>query len=249
MTLQSSAFLGNQQMRLRWHCRRGLRELDILLEKFLQNRYPYSTQQEQKVFEALLSHKDHILLAWFTQNAYPPKYALLVRAILNAYPQSDFDCYLGLGSNMQNPKGQLQKALQKISDIPHTRCLAISAVYKSLPVGNTHQPHFLNAVVYLKTKFSAHALLEILQDIETAQGRIRSGRKNEPRTLDLDILLYDNQSTQTEKLVLPHPGLYQRAFVLKPLCDIAPNLKLPNGKTAREALSALGDISHLCEPI
>ncbi len=137
---------------------------------------------------------------------------------------------MGLGSNLDNPIEQIKKALQALKLLPNTHLKTQSALYRSKPLGSQNQPDYINAVAMLATKLSPLVLLEHLQVIENEQGRVRGAERWGPRTLDLDMLLYDNLQLQQTRLILPHPGLYERAFVLYPLYDCSPDLILPNGQ-------------------
>ena len=156
--------------------------------------------------------------------------------------------YIGLGSNLDRPILQLKTGIASLQQLPDTQFLSGSHFYQTVPIGFAHQPDFINAVVALKTTLSAQKLLQALQKIENTQGRIRSSEKNAARTLDLDLLLYGENvfDQSTPGLIVPHPRLEVRAFVLVPLLEIAPHLVLPNGKQVRDCLSALGDTRMLC---
>lgn len=143
--------------------------------------------------------------------------------------------YIGLGSNLTNPMRQVLTALEELSKLPNTHLLHHSSLYQSPPLGPPDQPDYINAVAGLKTALSPLELLDYLQNLEKQHGRVRK-QKWQARTLDLDILLYNQQQWKTVRLTLPHPGLYQRHFVLYPLAECAPNLLLPNGQTMSEAL-------------
>lgn len=134
--------------------------------------------------------------------------------------------WLGLGSNLDDPAGQLRSALRALRAHLSIQVLAVSAFYRTIPVGGpAGQPMFCNAAVKLATCLSPPALLDVLQSIEQAHGRVRDVRWG-PRTLDLDILAYADVKQQTETLTLPHPRAHERGFVLVPLADIAPDLYL-----------------------
>lgn len=135
--------------------------------------------------------------------------------------------YIGIGSNLQDPLAQVQRALVALSLIPESRLVAQSRMYRSEPMGPQDQPSYINAVAALETNLSALALLRHLQAIEQAQGRIRNGTHWGPRTLDLDMLLFGGESINQSELVVPHPGLHERNFVLYPLYDIGPELVIP----------------------
>jgi 2-amino-4-hydroxy-6-hydroxymethyldihydropteridine diphosphokinase len=148
--------------------------------------------------------------------------------------------YIGLGSNLENPHLQLSKALHALAQLPTTTVVATSALYQSMPVGPQNQPDYLNAVVALDTVLEPLALLDALQTIEAQQGRARKEHWG-ARTLDLDILLFGNHIINTPRLIIPHPYLSQRSFVLMPLADISPDLQLPDGQW-------LVDLVKLCPP-
>jgi len=131
--------------------------------------------------------------------------------------------YVGLGSNLENPRQQLARAFQALRKLRESRVIARSSLYSSPPMGPPGQPDYLNAVVALQTRLSAPVLLTALQRIESAQGRVRKQHWG-PRTLDLDLLLYADQVSAQPALTLPHPGIATRAFVLYPLAEIAPDL-------------------------
>ena len=138
--------------------------------------------------------------------------------------------FIGMGSNLEQPRQQLSSALAALDCLPNTRLLADSGIYQSqamtLADDREPQPDYLNAVVKLDTRLQPHELLDRLQDIETAQGRTREKRWG-ARTLDLDILMYDDMNIHDERLTLPHPGMAERDFVLYPLYKIEPTLEIP----------------------
>jgi len=136
---------------------------------------------------------------------------------------------VGLGSNLDNPIKQVKTALQALKLLPNTHLKTQSTLYRSKPLGSQNQPDYINAVAMLVTELSPLNLLDNLQAIENKQGRLRGAERWGPRTLDLDMLLYDNLQLQEARLILPHPGLYERAFVLYPLYECTPDLILPNG--------------------
>lgn len=137
--------------------------------------------------------------------------------------------FVALGSNLADPARQLRCAVRAIRQLPGSRIVALSRVYRSAAVGPGPQPDYLNAVLRLDTALTPEALLQALQAIELAQGRER-GERWGPRTLDLDILLYDDRRIDTETLTVPHPALAGRPFVLYPLRDVAGgNWVLPDG--------------------
>ncbi|WP_033542037.1 2-amino-4-hydroxy-6-hydroxymethyldihydropteridine diphosphokinase [Planococcus sp. CAU13] len=129
------------------------------------------------------------------------------------------ESYLSLGSNMGNRLGMLKQAVRLLKEHPAIDILKISSLYETDPVGFTDQDAFLNMVVHLKTDLSALALLEVCQDIEEKLERKRKVRWG-PRTMDLDILLYNQEILRTDKLTIPHPRMHERAFVLVPLLEL-----------------------------
>ena len=134
--------------------------------------------------------------------------------------------YVGIGSNMDDPAAQVRRALEAIEAIAETEIAKTSSLYSSAPFGPVEQPDFLNAVAQLRTRLSASDLLRQLQAIERAQGRVR-GERWGPRCIDLDLLTHDDTICDTEELMLPHPGIAERNFVLLPLLEIAPELAVP----------------------
>ncbi len=141
----------------------------------------------------------------------------------------DVAAYVGLGSNLAEPASQLRRAVQAMVAHPAIDGLQLSPLYGSAPLGGpTGQPDYVNAVAAIRTRLAPHALLDFLQSVELAHGRERSVRWA-ARTLDLDLLLYDGQVIEDDRLTVPHPRLHERLFVLKPLADVAPALRLPNG--------------------
>jgi 2-amino-4-hydroxy-6-hydroxymethyldihydropteridine diphosphokinase len=148
--------------------------------------------------------------------------------------------YIGIGSNLQQPIEQVKQALQRLAGIPQTRLIACSPLYRSAPLGPADQPDYINAVAALETELAPLDLLDALQAIERQQGRVRSGERWGPRTLDLDLLLYGEQQIANDRLIVPHPGLGERNFVLYPLYDIAgEDLQIPG-------LGLLGQLLQTC---
>ena len=135
-------------------------------------------------------------------------------------------CFIALGANLGDPVRTVTAAIAALRTLPDTEFLAASSLYRTAPVGLRHQPDFINAVVELVAVPPAPALLQSLFEIEGRFGRQRSV-KNAPRTLDLDLLLYGDEVSDDPELTLPHPRLHERAFVLAPLADIAPQLLIP----------------------
>jgi 2-amino-4-hydroxy-6-hydroxymethyldihydropteridine diphosphokinase len=136
--------------------------------------------------------------------------------------------YVGLGSNLGDPQQQVARAFGALAVLPDSRLYARSACYRSLPWGDPDQGDFINAVAVIDTMLTPRQLLAQLLDIERRHGRDRSsGRRNGPRTLDLDLLLHGDTQIDEPGLQLPHPRLHERAFVLLPLAEIAPDLVIP----------------------
>ena len=155
--------------------------------------------------------------------------------------------YLGLGANLNAPLAQLHAALAQLHESAQVRVLSCSSFYASKPMGPQDQPDYVNAVAAVHTDLSPTALLAVVQQIELDAGRVR-GRRWGERTLDIDILLYDDKCVENDVLSIPHPGLELREFVLVPLAEIAPELRLPNGKSiatlaANIALNGLDKIA------
>jgi 2-amino-4-hydroxy-6-hydroxymethyldihydropteridine diphosphokinase len=152
---------------------------------------------------------------------------------------SAVDAYIGLGSNLAHPRRRLAQALRALSRVPGLRVVAVSRNYASAPVGSgTSQPDYVNAVARVRTSLPPRALLAALQRIERRQRRRREHERerNLPRTLDLDLLLFGRRRIAVHGLVVPHPRMHQRAFVLRPLADIAPASTIPGRGLARRFL-------------
>ena len=135
--------------------------------------------------------------------------------------------YVGLGSNLDDPGRQIEAALELLHEIPETRLIARSSLYRSAPFGGVEQPDFVNAVAALLTRLTAQELLGKFQEIERARGRARDGLRWGPRVLDLDLLVFSGQVIEEPELSVPHPGIAERNFVLLPLRDLAPDLVIP----------------------
>lgn len=144
--------------------------------------------------------------------------------------------YVGLGSNQASPLVQIRQALAALGEIPNTLLVRHSSLYASEPMGPQDQPDYVNAVAMLDTSLTPIALLDELQSIENAQGRVRKNQRWGPRTLDLDMLLYGHQEIDLPRLTVPHYGMKERAFVLYPLAEISPDLVLPGGIPLKSVL-------------
>lgn len=144
--------------------------------------------------------------------------------------------YIGLGSNLENPVAQVHQAVAALGQRDGIELGPVSALYRSPPMGPQDQPEFVNAVTRVVTVLEPLALLDVLQAQEQAQARRRE-RHWGPRTLDLDLLLYGNQVLDTQRLTVPHPGLHLRAFVLYPLAELAPGIRIPGRGSLEELLA------------
>jgi 2-amino-4-hydroxy-6-hydroxymethyldihydropteridine diphosphokinase len=149
--------------------------------------------------------------------------------------------YVGLGANVGNRRENLDRAVGLLAAEPGVRVLAVSSVRETDPVGYADQPRFLNAACAVETELGPRDLLERLLAIERALGRERTGPRFGPRTIDLDLLLYGNDTVDEPGLTVPHPRLAERLFVLEPLHELAPELVLPDGRPVRDLLRGFGE--------
>ena len=159
---------------------------------------------------------------------------------------SSLRAYIGLGSNLDDPVAQVKHAIAALAGLPQSRLLRQSRLYASPPLGPLDQPDYVNAVVELETSLTPVQLLAALQDIERAQGRVRTRHWGE-RIIDLDLLLYADLQMDSAALQLPHPGIATRAFVLRPLAELAPDLMIP-GQGELSALLAARAVDR-CDPL
>lgn len=157
------------------------------------------------------------------------------------------DAFIALGANLGDPAAQVLDAMAALALLDQTRLLDCSSLYRSRAVGHTEQPDFINAVVHVRTRLTARGLLQACLDIEVRFGRQRTF-KNAPRTLDLDLLLYDGLVTHSAGLTLPHPRMHQRAFVLQPLVEIAPDCVIPGQGSAQQLLGRIAGDSPIRLP-
>ena len=139
----------------------------------------------------------------------------------------DASAFVALGSNLGRRREHLAGAIAALCDTPGIGAVVLSPVYETEPVGPGEQGPYLNAVARMSTRLPPRALLARLLAIEGAAGRVRGPERNAARTLDLDLLLHGSRCMQEPGLVLPHPRLHERGFVLEPLCDLAPDLVHP----------------------
>lgn len=153
---------------------------------------------------------------------------------------------LGLGTNLGDRVGRLSAALQDLTKAEGVRLIAVSSLWETPPWGVEDQPDFLNACVLIKTSLAPLELLALCQAIETAHGRERSVRWG-PRTLDVDVLFYEGVESAEERLILPHPRMVERAFVLAPLAEIAPE-RVIAGETVAAHLERVGTdgLTRMC---
>ncbi|MCU7932263.1 MAG: 2-amino-4-hydroxy-6-hydroxymethyldihydropteridine diphosphokinase [Candidatus Thiodiazotropha sp. (ex Codakia rugifera)] len=150
--------------------------------------------------------------------------------------------YIGLGSNLDDPRQQVQTALRELSVLSSSYLLNHSSLYKSRPVGSQFQPDYINAVATILTILDPYQLLDHLQALERVHGRVRDGERWGPRTLDLDLLLYGDGTINTPRLQIPHPEMVNRIFVLLPLSEVAPmEMEIPGEGVLK---SLLGDLSE-----
>ena len=154
--------------------------------------------------------------------------------------------YIGLGSNLAEPRAQVECAISALAALPQSRLLRQSRLYASPPLGPVDQPDYVNAVVELDTDLEPLALLSALQAIEQTQGRVRTRHWGE-RIIDLDVLLYADWQLTSAALTLPHPGIASRAFVLRPLAELAPELDIPGQGALADLLAARA--FDVCTPL
>jgi 2-amino-4-hydroxy-6-hydroxymethyldihydropteridine diphosphokinase len=145
--------------------------------------------------------------------------------------------YIGLGSNLGDPAAQVRQALRGLEALPQTRLVVRSRLFGSRPMGPSDQPDFVNAVAGVLTQLPALELLRMLQGLETQAGRPAVHEHWGPRVIDLDLLVFGRERATGPELVLPHPGVVERNFVLYPLADVAPDLEVPGRGRVRELLA------------
>jgi len=155
--------------------------------------------------------------------------------------------YVGLGSNLDDPLQQIERALHALAGVEQTQLLRASRRYRTVPWGLAEQPPFVNAVAELATHLPPRELLDALLALEREQGRHRDGVRWGPRTLDLDLLLYGDLRMESPGLVVPHPRIAERAFVLVPLADLDASLEIPAAGVVRDLLARVD--AGECVPI
>jgi 2-amino-4-hydroxy-6-hydroxymethyldihydropteridine diphosphokinase len=148
--------------------------------------------------------------------------------------------FIGLGSNLGEPESKVRQGIAALAELPQVQLVAASSLYRTSPMGNTDQPDFVNAVAQVSTELSPISLLAAMFAIERHNGRKRLFR-NAPRTLDLDLLLFDADIISAEGIEVPHPRMHERAFVLAPLIEIAPACVIPGLGPAADWLARCGD--------
>lgn len=135
--------------------------------------------------------------------------------------------YIGIGSNLDGPLEQVLRARDALVELPDSRFVGISPLYRNPAMGPGDQPDYVNAVAAIETRLEPHALLDALQAIEADQGRRRGNLRWQARSVDLDLLVYGDRVIHDQHLTVPHPHIHERAFVLQPLLDLAPDLDVP----------------------
>lgn len=151
--------------------------------------------------------------------------------------------FIALGSNLASPLEQVASALDALAAVPESRVVATSSFYRTSPLGPQDQPDYLNAAVVLETNLSPEALLDQTQRIELEHGRVRKAERWGPRTLDLDIMLFGSLTLATPRLTVPHYDMKNRAFMLVPLVEIAPDCVFPDGQRVANVLETLSRAS------
>ncbi|KGR77547.1 2-amino-4-hydroxy-6-hydroxymethyldihydropteridine diphosphokinase [Ureibacillus sinduriensis] len=146
--------------------------------------------------------------------------------------------YLSLGTNIGDREQNLKLAVRLLQDTENVSVTAVSSIYETAPVGYVDQPSFLNIALSIETTYSAMDMLRICQSVENELGRVREVRWG-PRIIDLDILLYNNDNIEVKHLIVPHPRMFERAFVLVPLLEITKNIRTPHLEMAKSCLERM----------
>ncbi|EPE37445.1 2-amino-4-hydroxy-6-hydroxymethyldihydropteridine pyrophosphokinase [Candidatus Photodesmus katoptron] len=148
--------------------------------------------------------------------------------------------YISIGSNLSKPINQVNNAIETLKNLPKSKFLNASMLYNSSPMGSNNQPNYVNAAIAIDTKLTPFELLDCTKKIEQHYGRVRKNMERwQPRTLDLDIILFGNDVINSKHLTIPHYGMKEREFVLYPIIEIAPNLQLPDGIKLKSLLKNL----------
>ena len=155
-------------------------------------------------------------------------------------------CFVGIGSNLNQPTRRIAESITALNNISAVTLERVSSVYQTDPMGPADQPVYLNAVAQLSTSLAPLALLDTLQGVENEQGRVRTNERWTARTLDLDLLLYGDQQIDHERLTVPHPGMTVRSFVLVPLLEIAPDVEIPGKGPAADYRANCEDFGIQC---
>jgi 2-amino-4-hydroxy-6-hydroxymethyldihydropteridine diphosphokinase len=153
--------------------------------------------------------------------------------------RSTGSAYVGLGANLGERRETIRRAVELLGQAPETAVVEVSTLRETAPVGLEDQPAFMNGACSVETTLSPRRLLDELLSIEARLGRTRSEVRWGPRIIDLDLLLYDQFIVDELGLVIPHPRLHERVFVLEPLLDIEPNLSIPDGRSVKSLLAAI----------
>ena len=148
--------------------------------------------------------------------------------------------FVGVGANLGDRERTIRRALELLDDRADVEVVAVSALRETEPVGYVDQPRFLNGAAELRTGLEPRALLEVLLGVELELGRTRDGPRFGPRTIDLDLLVYDDVVLDEPGLTLPHPRVHERRFALEPLAELAPDLVIPGVGSVRDALERAG---------
>ena len=165
--------------------------------------------------------------------------------IISLHSESISQVFIALGSNLEDPLSQVRRGIMLLAGLEHSRLVKRSSLYRTAPIGHIDQPDFINAVVQMETSLTPYHLLDALLEIEHVCGRVRTF-PNAPRILDLDILLFENLQYNDTKLVLPHPRMHERVFVLRPLLEIVTDCVIPGKGTATACLAACTEQSLEC---
>lgn len=163
---------------------------------------------------------------------------------MNIVPDDGQSAYVGIGSNLADPLKQVQSAMRAVGHLSASGVAYCSSLYRSAPLGPEDQPDYINAVVQIASTLSARELLAALQKIEADYGRIRNGERWGPRILDLDLLVFGSQVIDQEGLVVPHPRIRERNFVLLPLIELAPDLEVPGQGKVAVLVEQLASAAH-----
>jgi 2-amino-4-hydroxy-6-hydroxymethyldihydropteridine diphosphokinase len=150
---------------------------------------------------------------------------------------AEVEAYVGIGSNLGDREGNVRRALELLGADPHIEVVAVSRLRETEPVGLLEQPDFVNAAAHVRIELSPRELLDRLLEVERELGRVRTGERYGPRTIDLDLLLYGQEVVEEPGLRVPHPRLAERRFALEPLLDLDPALNVP-GRGSVQALLA-----------